>query len=301
MATTTMDANEPSMNRIVAEHIHQRAMSTIFLNEQPMKGPPRFREADLKDPRLRHCAFDPETIVFESRIGGGKDGYVWRVNFGGEGPFVLKVFWDQVPPIKAGDYYSMQRECQNAAVLQMMEAAVATKPVLVNARPETKQAAMENYLSFTEENCSPRHARDVTETDARRRTRLISSLPRMTKCYGWLKLPNEVWIDLPPHLQAENDDPRKIRTLFENHMGCVAVIYELVEEGENEMETVEDVDTFLWHAGFAYAVDPHPKNWKSGVLVDHSEIVHIRGYNWNMGHYVGRTAEQILEHEGNKS
>jgi hypothetical protein len=92
MATATMDtAKEPSMNRIVAERIHQRAMSTIFLNEQLMDGPPRFREADLKDPRLRHCAFDPETIAFESRIGGGKDGYVWRVNFGGEGPFVLKV------------------------------------------------------------------------------------------------------------------------------------------------------------------------------------------------------------------
>lgn len=192
----------------------------------------------------------------------------------------------------------MQRECQNAAILQMMEAAVATKPVLVNARPETKQAAMWNYLSFSEENCSPRYTRDLTEAVAGPRTKLISSLPRMTKCYGWLKLPNEVWIDLPHHLQAVNEDPRKLRTLFENHMGCVAVIYELVEDGENEMDTVEDVDTFLWHAGFAYAVDPHPKNWKSGVLVDHSEIVHIRGYKWNMEDYIGRTAEQILEGDG---
>lgn len=90
-ASTMNSSKEPSMDRIVAEHIHQRAMSTIFLNEKLMKGPPRFREADLKDPRLRHCAFDPETIIFESRIGGGKDGYVWRVKFGDEGPFVLKV------------------------------------------------------------------------------------------------------------------------------------------------------------------------------------------------------------------
>lgn len=92
MDTATTDSSKaPSMDRIVAEHNHQRAMSTIFLNEKHMKGPPRFRKADLKLPRLRHCAFDPETVVFESRIGGGKDGYVWRVNFNGEGPFVLKV------------------------------------------------------------------------------------------------------------------------------------------------------------------------------------------------------------------
>lgn len=194
----------------------------------------------------------------------------------------------------------MQRECQNVAVLQMMEAAVATKPVLVNTRPETRQAAMDNYLSFSEEKCSPRYTRDLTEAAARPGTKLISSLPRMTKCYGWLKLRNEVWFDLPPHLQAEHEDPRKIRTLFENHMGCVAVIYELVEEGENEMAALEEVDTFLWHAGFAYAVDPRPKNWKSSVLVDHSEIVHIRGYKWSMGDYVGRTAEQILE-RGNRA
>ncbi|KAM0259249.1 hypothetical protein ACHAQJ_003454 [Trichoderma viride] len=285
------------IDRIAAEHNHLRAMSTIFLNEQPMRGPPRFRRADLKDPRLRHCDFDPETIVFESRIGGGDDGYVWKVNFGNEGPFALKVFWDQVPPIKTGAYYSMQRECQNAAVLQMMEAAVATRPVLVNVRPGTKQAAMENYFAFSEKR--PTYIRDVTEEDATEDdlppgTRLISSLPRMTRCYGWLKLPTDVWRDLPVHLQALHEDVNKTRTLVENHLGCIAVIYELVEEGENEASTLEEVDTFLWHAGFAYAVKPRGKNWKGGVLVDHTEIVHTRGYGWNEEDYIHRTAEQIL-------
>lgn len=45
----------------------------------------------LRDARLRHCSFDLDTMTFEARLGGGLDGCVWKVRFGDQGPFALKV------------------------------------------------------------------------------------------------------------------------------------------------------------------------------------------------------------------
>ncbi|RFU81618.1 hypothetical protein TARUN_566 [Trichoderma arundinaceum] len=284
----------PPLDRYAAERRRLRTMSRPFLNDEFMEGPPRFRGADLKDPRLRRCTFDPKTIVFESRLGGGADGYVWKVRFGDEGPFALKVFWDQTPPREAGTYYSMQRECQNAAVLQMMEAAVACEPVLVYDRPSGRRDAIENYFAFCEENCLAEADWDDAEEMPPPGTRLISSIPRMTKCYGWLKLHSDLWMELPISLQASHKEVSKVRRLIQSHMNCIAIVYELIEEGENVPATVEEVDDFLWHAGFAYTMEPHARNWKGGVLVDHAEIVHTRGYGWNEDDYMKRTAEQIL-------
>ena len=81
----------PGMDRYAAESRRLQSMSMPFLNEELMKGPPRFRGKDLRDPRLRRSTLDPKTIVFESRLGGGSDGFVWKVRFGDEGPFALKV------------------------------------------------------------------------------------------------------------------------------------------------------------------------------------------------------------------
>ncbi|KAL7796523.1 hypothetical protein V8C37DRAFT_372050 [Trichoderma ceciliae] len=284
----------PTLDRYAAERYRLRTMSKPFLNEEPMEGPPRYRGIDFKNPRLRRSTFDPKTIVFESRLGGGADGYVWKVRFGDGGPFALKVFWDQVPPSKDGTYYAMQRECQNAAVLQMMEASVASQPVVVYDRPEGKQDAMENYFSFCEENFTGKRGWAAAEEVPPPGTRFISTFPRMTKCYGWVKLRNDLWMELPASLQASHKDVGKVRRLVESHLDCIAVVYELVEQGENETCTVEEVDNFLWHAGFAYTVEPHAKNWRSGVLVDHAEIVHTRGFGWNEEDYMKRTAEQML-------
>ncbi|KAL7950365.1 hypothetical protein V8C42DRAFT_197163 [Trichoderma barbatum] len=282
------------MDRYAAERRRLQSMSRPFLNDELMEGLPRFRGRDLKNPRLRRSTFDPKTLVFESRLGGGADGYVWKVRFGDEGPFALKVFWDQVPPNEVGTYYSMQRECQNAAVLQMMEASVATEPVLVYDRPVGKKDAIENYFAFCEENRVGKLGLESKTEMPPPGTRLITELPRMAKCYGWLKLHSDLWEELPISLQATHKEVSKVRKLIGSHMNCIAVVYELIEDGENDAATVEEVDNFLWHAGFAYTIVPHARNWKSGVLVDHAEIVHTRGYGWNEDDYMKRTAEQIL-------
>ncbi|RYP14967.1 hypothetical protein DL765_006035 [Monosporascus sp. GIB2] len=89
-------------------------------------------------PRLRRCPFNLDSMVWEARVDGGVDGYVWEVRFGAQGPFVLKV-----------------RECQNAALLQMMQTAVeqaaaASRPILVNAKPTIWDDAVANLAAFSD-------------------------------------------------------------------------------------------------------------------------------------------------------
>ncbi|KAH8677055.1 hypothetical protein BGZ61DRAFT_74068 [Ilyonectria robusta] len=90
-----------------------------------MLAPPGYSAEDFETPQLRRCPFDPATIdwTYSSRIDGGLDGYIWRVWFGADSPYVLKVFWDAEPP-EFYHYFAAQRECQNSALLQMMETAV---------------------------------------------------------------------------------------------------------------------------------------------------------------------------------
>jgi len=74
-----------------AEKRRLRALAVPFMSEQPMVGPPNCTAKDLQTPQLRQCTFDLDTIVFEDRLGGGLDGYVWKVKFGDKGPYALKV------------------------------------------------------------------------------------------------------------------------------------------------------------------------------------------------------------------
>ncbi len=62
-----------------------------FQDSELMDGPPRCTEADFEMPRLRKGPVDLATIQWEKRIGEGLDGCVWKVFFGGNGPYILKV------------------------------------------------------------------------------------------------------------------------------------------------------------------------------------------------------------------
>ncbi|QYS93446.1 hypothetical protein H0G86_000821 [Trichoderma simmonsii] len=297
MTAPTDPTIDPQIDRYAAERRRLKAMSKPFINDEFMEGRPRFRGSDYRQPRLRRSTFDPKTLVFESRLGGGDDGFVWKVRFDNEGPFALKVFWDQVPPQEVGSYYPMQRECQNAAVLQMMEAAVANEPVLVYTHPFGKGDAHENYFSFCEENAISKLGIKADPKTLPSGTKLITEMPRLAQCYGWVKFPSDTLEGLPISLQATHDEPHKVRKLVGSHMDCIAIVYEFIEEGKNSLGAVEKVDNFLWFAGFAYANEPEEKSWRSNVLVDHSEIIHTRGYGWNEEDYMDRSAEQIISDE----
>ncbi len=71
------------------------AAKVAFRDDALLVGPPSCTAADFKKPRLRRRPFDPADLRFEARLGGGLDGYVWKVHFGDQAPFALKVVSDE--------------------------------------------------------------------------------------------------------------------------------------------------------------------------------------------------------------
>lgn len=51
-----------------------------------------------------------------------------------------------------------------------------------------------------------------------------------------------------------------------------------VETGPNEPDVAQAVLHFLWRVGFSHVAVTKARNWESGVLLDHSDIVHCKGY-----------------------
>lgn len=75
------------------DRVRAAAAAVPYLDDKLLDGAPSCSAADFKTPRLRKCPFDLTTIDwnFSSRIDGGLDGYLWKVWFGEDGPYVLKV------------------------------------------------------------------------------------------------------------------------------------------------------------------------------------------------------------------
>ncbi|KJZ79989.1 hypothetical protein HIM_00703 [Hirsutella minnesotensis 3608] len=188
--------------------------------------------ADFEVPRLRRCPFNPASIDWKSstRIGGGLDGYLWKVFFEGHGPYVLK-FWDAVPP-DFEHYYAVQRECQNTALLQMMQAAVQeaaaeSTEILVSASPRTRDEALANLLAFSTE------GRQLQPSSEHSGISAISSMPRVTKCYGWLKFSGRFFFRMPESKRAPTIRVDKITRNISPDREYTAIVYEYIEEGDN--------------------------------------------------------------------
>lgn len=76
----------------VVELTNRRAAAQVpFRDDTLMVGPPSCTLEDFKMPRLRRCPFELASLTWEARLGGGLDGYAWKVRCGDEGPFVLNV------------------------------------------------------------------------------------------------------------------------------------------------------------------------------------------------------------------
>lgn len=208
-----------------------KLMAQVFLDDELMdyNNPPDCSRAAFKLPRLRRCAFDIGSMAItgqinldpemdESRYDGGFDGYNWKIKFGSSGPFVLKVVRAQSPDLnriplitnvsissgiqtapKAPYHFALQRECQNAAVLQLMRAAIAkddatSGPILVNSGlPWTRDEALRNLFAFSDEKRLKNKLREDTSGKTR-----VTSMPRTRQCYGWVKIRGQdLWDQVP--------------------------------------------------------------------------------------------------------
>ncbi|KAL8296302.1 hypothetical protein RB597_005648 [Gaeumannomyces tritici] len=260
-----------------------------FHTDEPMSGPARYSWADLRKPLLRKCPLELKDIRWLEHLGGGYDGYCWKVAFGNQGPFVVKLFWDDKPPENMY-YWAAQREFQNAAVLQMMEASLGDlgdgdgqiSRIRLYDEPRDGVEAVENLYAFSQEaRKKPRIPVDIDITCT------VNSMPRTRKCFGWLKLSGEYFNEAaqrkvkPPILQVgkyRRGPTDAAREYF-------AIVYEYIEaeQGDDDADFVDLIEIqasmeFLWTVGFEFYDTTILDNWKRSVLIDLSDIIFPLGY-----------------------
>lgn len=86
----------------------------------------------------------------------------------------------------------------------------------------------------------------------------------------------------------------KVERRIQNDTRYTAVVYEFIEEGENDRAVVQQVLDFLWRAGFGRVLVMPPCNWKGGVLIDLSDIVYPKGYGWDEDLFEYKAVETLL-------
>ncbi len=175
----------------------------------------------------------------------------------------------------------------------MIEASITqagweSKPIQVNANPQTIDDALNNLYAFSDERRGKCHNSGMSNTIS------ITSMPRMRKCFGWLNLSGATLHELPYRLRAPSVRVSKIDRSISRDTEYIALVYEYMEEQPNDPATVEEVVRFLWLAGFSHTMSPGARNWKDGVLVDFADVVHPDGYNWRKQLYKPWKADFLL-------
>ena len=164
----------------------------------------------------------------------------------------------------------------------MMQAALSPDsaelgPILVDPSPSTKEAALANLLAFSNE------VRLQQSTPFDSSLSPVKSIPRLRQCYGWLQLTGDDLLRLlPRRLYPPEYDVSKIKRYIDPDVCYTAVVYEFVEEARNNRKVVQEVLDFFWRVGFSHVLIPMACNWKSGVLVDLSDIIYPKGYGWSV-------------------
>ncbi|KLU91897.1 hypothetical protein MAPG_10846 [Magnaporthiopsis poae ATCC 64411] len=280
--------------RIEREFRAIMAMKRIpFTTDEPMSGPAPYSWADLKKPLLRKCPFELKDIRWLKHLGGGMDGYCWKVAFGDQGPFVVKMFWDHEPEENMNPW-SAQRECQNAAVLQMIEASLGdlgdgdgqTSSIRVFTEPINGDEAIENLYAFSQE--ARKKPRIQVDPEI---THTLDSMIKTRKCFGWMKLSGAYFAARrgvrPPSLRIG----KYRRGPTETGLEYFAIVYEYIEpqQGDDDpkcvdLEGIQASMDFLWTVGFEFSDTRILDNWKGGVLIDLSDIVFPLGCGTSSRH-----------------
>lgn len=157
------------------------------------------------------------------------------------------------------------------------QAAVTSTPIWLYADPEYSEDAHCNSMAF-----APKFRQFQQDKLANTPEFLpIMSMPRVAECYGRLVCANKLIETIP-----ENKSPCAVE--FEHY--CFremsdaeehkAILYEYIGKGENNPAVVADLNRFFWLAGFGHLSGACTQNYRSGVLVDHSDLVHTRNSEW---------------------
>ncbi len=72
------------------------------------------------------------------------------------------------------------------------------------------------------------------------------------------------------------------------------IVFEYVTDEQNDQHLVEQVDLFLYRAGFSHTLSTAERNWRASKVVDHGEYIHPEGFGWSSGRYKSRLVKEIL-------
>jgi hypothetical protein len=165
------------------------------------------------------------------------------------------------------------------------QAAATSRPISVKANPRTWDDAVANQAAFSDQarlrqQQSPPPSLSA-EPGPDSGLAQITTMPRMRKCYGWLTIKSNAFAELGMGLRSPHVKVDRVTRSISSSKEYTAIVYEYVEEGESNPDTLRQALDFLWLAGFSRTLSPLSKNWVSGVLVDLCDIVDPRGYGWD--------------------
>lgn len=146
-----------------------------------------------------------------------------------------------------------------------MDARTPSDPIRVHKEPKTKDDALSNLRSFSVEGQQRRHMRSCIELTP-------EHIPRLRGCYGWLKLSGDFLNGLGRMAAPEVKLRNRYREFFSGRE-YFAIVYEYIEEGNADEGKVQAALDFYYMTGFQFTLSPLLANWKSGVLIDFSDIM----------------------------
>lgn len=125
---------------------------------------------------------------------------------------------------------------ENARILplfKMSEASVAQastegRSIRVNTNPRAHDEATTILIAFSREGQLEQQSTQDSKTIP------ISLVPRMRKCYGWLKLRGQMLLGIHMALRAPPPKISKMRRILSSDEVYVAAVDEYVEEGDND-------------------------------------------------------------------
>lgn len=74
----------------IAAKFKRHMAEAPFYSQDLLIGPPTRTWKDFQHPRLRRCPIDLEDMIWDQPLGGGLDGYCWKVTVDDQ-PYVLKM------------------------------------------------------------------------------------------------------------------------------------------------------------------------------------------------------------------
>ncbi|KAF2458181.1 hypothetical protein BDY21DRAFT_214789 [Lineolata rhizophorae] len=150
---------------------------------------------NFRRPRLGHFEHQGR-INFTELLGYGLDGIVWKINVD-DCAYALKVFWDNHPP-KDTRYWAVQRECQNASLLEKMRFAIenSSESIWLHPQPKTFRDALLSLHAFSDEGRSRQLYRNTPGAIQ------YNTAPHLRKCYGWIMISGKELCALPSKVRT---------------------------------------------------------------------------------------------------